>query len=267
MRKYYSFFKIRFFTGLQYRAAAWGGIATQFAWGIMTLLMFWAFYQSGANAFPMEFSQLASYIWLQQAMLAMYMTWYFDNDIFESIIDGNVSYELCRPLDIYSMWFTKNVATRLSRVLLRFLPIVIFSAFLPHPFNLSAPIDIVTAVIFIFSAVVGMLVLVAFTMLIYLAAFFTISARGMRLLIVAMLEFFTGALVPIPFFPEELQMVLNILPFASVQSTPFLIYVGEIASSEVVTPLVLQLSWLIALVLIGKLVSANALKKVVVQGG
>ena len=32
MKKYLSFFRIRFIAGLQYRAAAWAGIATQFAW-------------------------------------------------------------------------------------------------------------------------------------------------------------------------------------------------------------------------------------------
>ena len=51
MKKYLSFFRIRFIAGLQYRAAAWAGIATQFAWGGMTILMFWAFYQSGETSY------------------------------------------------------------------------------------------------------------------------------------------------------------------------------------------------------------------------
>ena len=101
MRKYLSFFKIRLKNGLQYRAAAFAGIATQFAWGGMTLLMFWAFYQNGQNSFPMTFPKLSSYIWLQQAFLALFMAWYFDNDIFNAITSGNIAYELCRPVDIY----------------------------------------------------------------------------------------------------------------------------------------------------------------------
>ena len=69
MKKYWSFFRMRFLGSLQYRAAAWAGIATQFAWGFMQLLMYRAFYEAGPAAFPMEFSQLATYIWLQQAFL------------------------------------------------------------------------------------------------------------------------------------------------------------------------------------------------------
>ena len=33
MKKYISFFKIRFSMGLQYRTAALAGVVTQFAWG------------------------------------------------------------------------------------------------------------------------------------------------------------------------------------------------------------------------------------------
>lgn len=62
MKKYLSFFKIRLANGLQYRAAAFAGMATQFFWGGMLLLMFWAFYQNGSNEFPMSFPQLANYV-------------------------------------------------------------------------------------------------------------------------------------------------------------------------------------------------------------
>lgn len=63
MRKYWSFFRIRFIAGLQYRAAALAGICTQFFWGTMTLLLYRAFYQNGGSAFPMTFPELSCYIW------------------------------------------------------------------------------------------------------------------------------------------------------------------------------------------------------------
>ena len=69
MSAYLAVFRIRFSAGLQYRAAALGGIATQFVWGFMLLLQFAAFYRSDPTAFPMEMSQVASYIWMQQAFL------------------------------------------------------------------------------------------------------------------------------------------------------------------------------------------------------
>ena len=64
MKSYITLFKIRFIYGLQYRAAAWAGLTTQFAWGGMSIFLFRAFHATNPAAFPMDFSQFASSIWL-----------------------------------------------------------------------------------------------------------------------------------------------------------------------------------------------------------
>ena len=267
MKKYLSFFRIRFTAGLQYRAAAWAGIATQFAWGGMTILMFGAFYQNGENSFPMTFPELSSYIWMQQAFLAMFMAWFFDNEIFESITSGNIAYELCRPCDIYAMWFTKNMAIRLSRMMLRCLPILLVAAFLPAPFNITLPPDWLSGVLFLISVTLGFLVLISFSMLIYISAFYTISPMGIRILATSVTEFFAGAIIPIPFFPEALQPFMYALPFASMQNTPFLIYTGHISGIEALQSIALQIVWFAVLLSVGRILMKRALRKVVVQGG
>ena len=267
MKQYLSFFRIRFLAGLQYRAAAWAGIATQFAWGGMNLLMYWAFYRSDPASFPMTMSQLSCYIWLQQAFLAMFMTWFYDNDIFDSIHSGAIAYELCRPCDLYTMWFIKNMAIRLSRVLLRCVPILLFAVLLPNPFGLRLPPNALSAVLCPISMVLGFLVLVAFSMLIYISAFFTINSTGIRILTTSVMEFFAGAVIPIPFFPSWLQPVINALPFASMQNTPFLIYTGHLSPVQALQSMGLQLIWLVALLALGRLLMKKATTKVVIQGG
>ena len=267
MKQYLSFFRIRFLAGLQYRAAAWAGIATQFAWGGMNILMFYAFYKSGKNEFPMEFSKLTSYLWLQQSLLAMFMTWFYDEDIFQSITSGSISYELCRPCDLYTMWFVKNMAIRLSRVVLRCAPILVVAAILPAPFGIRLPADLTCAILFPISMVLGFGVLIAFSMLVYISAFYTISSTGVRILVSSVLEFLAGALIPIPFFPQWLQPIMYALPFASIQSTPFLIYVGHMAPADALKSIGLQFLWLVGFILLGKLLMNAAQKKVVVQGG
>lgn len=267
MRKYVSFFRIRFLAGLQYRAAAWAGVATQFAWGGMTILMFRAFYQNGQNSFPMDFSALSSYIWLQQAFLAMFMTWFFDNDIFNDITSGGIAYELCRPCDVYIMWFVKNMAIRLSRVVLRCGPVLLVAALLPAPFGVRLPQSLWAALLFPVSMILGFLVLIAFSMLIYISAFYTLSPMGIRILATSVMEFLTGALIPIPFFPEWLQPIVNALPFASMQNIPFLIYTGHMGFPEALKGMGVQLLWLAGLLLIGRLLMRKSLKKAVIQGG
>lgn len=267
MRKYISFFRIRFTNGLQYRAAAYAGVVTQFAWGFMTLLMFWAFYKSDKNSFPMSFEQLSSYIWLQQAFLALFMAWFFENEIFSTITSGNIAYELCRPINIYDMWFVRNVASRSSKAVLRSMPILIVGAFLPSPFRLSFPVNWAASLLFIVSVTIGFLVVVAFSMLIYISAFYTVSPMGIRILSVSLVELFAGAVIPLPFLPGGIRKIFELLPFASMQNTPFLIYTGNLESQDAILSILLQIFWLTALIITGKHLMKNALKKVVIQGG
>lgn len=267
MKKYMSFFRMRFICGLQYRSAAYAGIATQFAWGFMQILMFRAFYMGNPDAFPMEFSQLSSYIWLQQAFLALFMTWFLEMDIFSSISSGNVAYELVRPMNLYQMWFTKNLAGRLSKAVLRCIPILTVAAFLPRPYGLSLPQGMMELVFFMLSMLLGLMVVVAFCMLIYITTFYTLSPTGVRVVALTMVEFCSGAVVPLPFLPDRIRFIFELLPFASMQNIPLRIYAGHIAGWNMISGILLQIFWLMVLITAGKMMMNKALKKVIIQGG
>lgn len=267
MRAYIALFRIRFIHSLQYRVVAYAGCATQFFWGVMQLLLYWAFYKTGRNTFPMDFGQLSSYIWLQEAFLAMFMLWAVDNDILSMIIDGNVAYEVIRPIDLYGMWYVRNMATRISKVALRCLPIFIVGAILPAPYGLTLPVSPMAFGWFVISLLLGFGIAIAFCMLIYISTFWTLSSTGIRTILGALTELMTGAVIPIPFMPEVIQRILYLLPFASMQSAPFLIYTGYMSGRSCYVTIMVQLFWLVTLMGIGYLLMHRALRRVVVQGG
>ena len=267
MRPYRSFFRIRFANGLQYRAAALAGIVTQFFWGGMEILLFYAFYRTNPSAFPMGFSQFSSYIWLQQAFLTLFMFWILDKDAFDAITTGGVAYELVRPLDLYSQWFVKNVALRASKAALRCLPVLTVAALLPAPFGLTAPASPVALALFALTMVLALGTVVAFCMLIYIATFYTLSSLGVRTLALTLTDLLTGSIVPIPFMPDGFRRFVEWTPFAAMQNLPFRIYSGHIAGWELIRGVGLQIFWLVLLIGIGRLWMAHALRRVVVQGG
>ncbi|ROR23919.1 ABC-2 type transport system permease protein [Mobilisporobacter senegalensis] len=267
MNKYLSFFRLRFIYGFQYRAAALAGIMTQFTWGALEILMFKAFYNADAKAFPMTFSALVSYVWMQQAFLALFMTWILENEIFDIITNGNIAYELCRPVDVYNMWFTRSMANRLSKALLRSMPILLFAVFLPAPYGLRLPDNGKTFSWFLLTMVLGFLTVIAYCMLLYIINFYTISPMGIRMVSVAVVEFFSGAVIPLPFFPKGIREIFEILPFASMQNVPLRIYSGDISGTGLYRAAGLQIFWVILLIVAGKILMTKALKKVVVQGG
>ena len=151
MKSYLSYFKLKFKTGLQYRAAALAGIATQLFFGIVYISVYIAFYESDSASLPMPIGELVSYLWLNQAFFALVYMWYKDKDILSLIKKGNIAYELCRPQDLYLMWSSKILGERLSNLSLRCIPVIIIACLLPGLFHLSLKTSLLRFVISIAS--------------------------------------------------------------------------------------------------------------------
>lgn len=155
----------------------------------------------------------------------------------------------------------------LAKAVLRCMPILVIAAFLPPPFRLGLPASLPDFLLFLLSMLLGFSVVVAFAMLIYALCFFTISPMGVRIVAMSLMELLSGSVLPLPFLPDKLRAVLELLPFASMQNVPLRIYAGQIAGRERAFTMALQAVWLVLLAAAGKALMNLALRRVVVQGG
>lgn len=265
MKQYFSLFRIRFINGLQYRTAALAGLSTQFAWGFMEILAFKAFYRASPAVFPMEFSHLVSYIWIQQAFLALFMPWGVGGNVVETIVSGNIAYDLARPMNIYNRWFFETIADRVSRAALRCAPILIVAIVLPEPFRMTLPSDLFQLSMFIISAPIAMFTVSSYCLIDNISTFYTMSRYNVIFVILA--DFLAGGYVPIPFFPEPFRKVAELLPFAAMQNMPLRIYSGDIAGMDAVRGIGLQIFWVAVMMIFGKWLIKRSLKRVITQGG
>lgn len=265
MKQYMSLFKIRFISGLQYRASAFAGIITQFLWGFMEILTFLAFYQTNSAAFPMKFSHLVSYIWIQQAFLAMFVPWGVNSNLVETIVNGDVAYDLARPLNIYNRWFFEMVADRVAKATLRCIPMLIMAFLLPPPFGMTCPLNLFQFLMFIISAPIAMFVTTSYCLIDSISTFYTMSRHNTIFIILA--NFFAGGYVPIPFFPESFKTIVELLPFSSMQNMPLRIYSGNIEGFKAIQGIGLQIFWLAILITLGNFFMKKSLKRVISQGG
>ena len=266
LRGYYSVFKIRVINSLQYRAAAFAGLTTQFFWGFMLLMIFEAFYSSGS---PQEFTfqNLVSYIWLQQAFLGFFMVWLRDNELGQIIINGNISYELVRPYSIYSFWYAKILGSKLSGGLMRFPLVILIALLLPAPYNLSLPASFGAFALFSLCLVLGLVLTTCIVMLMYISMFKTHTLVGSFVLFGITTDFFGGHYIPVPLMPQWLQTLSSLLPFRYASDLPFRIYSGNIAGAEAFSGVIIELVWIVLLFAAGSLLMRNVSKKVVVFGG
>lgn len=267
MKCYFAYFKLRFITNLQYRAAAWAGIATQIFFGFVYIMVYIAFYESGSKTLPMELPQLITYIWLNQALLSLINLFYKDQELFNLVKTGNIAYELARPKNIYFLWYFKIIGQRLAMVLLRCVPFLIFLILLPEPYRISLPASIPHLLLFITTLFTGTLVMTSLIVLYPIITMHTLNEKGIVGIIIALADILSGIVVPIPFFPKVLQVISSILPFQYVSDLPFRIYVGNIGIFEGLKGLGIQIIWIVLLTTIGYLIMQKSFKRVIVQGG
>jgi ABC-2 type transport system permease protein len=271
LRPYAAIVSARFRMMLQYRAAAIGGLWTQVFFGLVFLGVYEAFYRSTTAAQPMAFAQIVSYTWLGQALLAM-LPWNADAEVRAMVRSGAVAYELCRPIDLYGLWYARALAWRTAPTILRAVPLCLFAAFiLPliglGEWRLAAPASLPSAAAFGLTLACTLLLACALTTLINISLLWTISGDGVVLLMTALVTFFSGMLVPLPLFPAWAQPIMQALPFAGLVDLPFRVYIGHIDPAAIASVLRHQLLWTAALVLFGRWLLARGLRRVVVQGG
>lgn len=267
MKPYISLFRVRLLNGLQYRAAALGGLITQIFWGIMLVFMYSAFYSGASETGGFSYKDLVTLIWLQQAFLAIVFLYDWDSELIDMITTGGISYELCRPINLYQVWYVKLLSKRMARASLRFLPVVVVALLLPYPYNLSLPHSSVSFILFALTLFLGVFLVVAISMLIYISIFKTMSPVGSIGIFSVIGEFFSGMTIPIPLMPGWLQKICMLLPFRYTADLPFRVYSGSIGTSEALIEIGYQLMWITILITIGALIMKRVSRMSVIQGG
>lgn len=282
LKPYFSYMKLRMICELQYRSAALAGMSTQFFFGFIYIMLYLAFYNGASSvevseipiisilagpATTININQMVTYLWLFQAFYYMVIIRQMDNELLDMIKNGNIAYEMCKPLNIYFTWFMKIFSKKVIGTLLRFWPIILVAFFLPEPFRLGLPDNPINFILFVISLILALIIACILILFIHIITFYTLKDKGATSLVVTIGEIFTGGVVPIVFMPKALQVIAYLLPFRYVGDLPFRIYNGTLDFSTSLINIGMQVVWIVLLGIISYKLMNKALKRVIVQGG
>jgi len=263
MKAYLAILYARMATLLQYRAAAFAGVATQIFWAMIKTMILTAFYAQTTASQPISLVQAITFIWLGQALLAL-LPWNIDKELEAQVKNGNVSYELVRPIDLYSLWYARAFAIRTVPTIMRCIPVFIIAILF---FGLTAPISWTAFLAFGVSLIFGSFLSTAITTLIIISLFWTISGEGIQRLMPHVALLLSGLTIPLPLFPEWLQPFLSFQPLRGIIDIPSRLYTGVIPVQEAFYYLGFQLIWILVLVGMGRWLMGRALRQIEIQGG
>lgn len=263
MRAYISVFKMRLKMETQYRGAMLGGIICQMFFGIVLVALYRALFDSKAQTIPIE--QVTTYVWLQQAFFRMMVA--TDMDLWDKVKTGNISYDLCRPVDMYWFYYIRISAQKLMGSLMRGIPMMIVAFLLPKGWGMVPPASFAGLLSCILALVIGLLSMCALENITMGFTMRTLDAKGMQGLLNLLMVTFSGNLLPLTLFPDSWQKVITMLPYAQLLDAPIRLYTGEYPVSGAPLIFLRQAVWAVILILLGVWFWSANRKKMIVQGG
>lgn len=183
--------------------------------------------------------------------------------ISDRVRDGSIALDLARPLPFLGQLIAHQLGNTAS--LLPFTLLAVPLALLIG--GLVLPASPAAAALYLLSLLLGYVLATLTSMLLGLSSFWTTQNWGAIIIYRFVSDFFTGALVPLWFFPLWLRQVANALPFQAQTFIPLSIYLGQIPIDAAPAALGVQLIWIGVLGGLVWVVWRRALRRVVVQGG
>lgn len=263
MKAYLLMLKTQALMVLQYRAQAFAGIFTQFAFGWMRVFMIVAFYQGANGVMPLDLSQAVTYIWITQMLLTM-IAYGPDPMVVAMVQDGSIAYEMVRPVRLSIAWWMRSLAFRGMMPLMRGLPILVISLMLPEPYRIHLlPFSLMTVLVILLAWLLAGVINNLFNIL----TVYLMSADGLIRLLPILIFFFGGLILPMPLFPDSLQSFLQLTPFVGIMDTPARVMMGDLIGQPLVMALGVQLFWILTLLWLNDWLLEARLRRAVVQGG
>lgn len=250
-----------------YRSATLAGGITNTAFGFIraaVLIALWHARQPQARIGGYDVTDAVTFCFVSQALIALVAVFGPPMELSERIRTGDVAVDLYRPADLQCWWLADDLGRAAFFVLARAVPVFAVGAL---AFTVRLPTSpgawAATVVSVLFAVVVGF----ALRYLVALCAFWLLDDRGVFLISIVLSGFFSGLALPLVLFPGWLGTLARALPWAATMQVPADVFLGRYPGGRLAEAFGFQLGWAVLLLAAGRLLTAVARRRVVVQGG
>lgn len=248
---------------LAYLADAWGAfVSTVFQ--IFVFYYIWmAVYKFDSSINGISKDQIVTYLILSRIIYTQ-ITYGFIPKLGRIIHTGAISMELLRPMDFVYMMFFERVGDFLAFASMTAVPTLIICAL---TLGIDLPQKFLILVCFILSLFMALAISFFFDFCVGLLTFYTNYSWGLQTFQEAFISLFSGALIPIAFFPGWLKTITNFLPFQQMSYSPVSIYLGIVKGPQVYEVLISQFLWFVVMLIFARVFYSFAIRRVTIQGG
>jgi ABC-2 type transport system permease protein len=263
VRVYREFARVGFVNTLAYRLRYYTGIATYFIYVSVYYFIWKAIYAQSPDIEGFDFHQMLTYVALGWILRSFYYN-NIDQDLAQQVMEGKLAMDLIKPVNVQMMYVAQAQGESLFRIAMLTAPTAVI-LMLVYP--VRRPASTVHFLAFLASAVLSFFLVAGINFAVGTFAIRLKSILGLLRAKYFLLELFSGLLLPISFFPEAFQKVLQFLPFQYISYVPLLLYLGKISGAGILRALGLQLFWVAAMLAVGDALWRWSSRKITIQGG
>lgn len=188
-------------------------------------------------------------------------------NIGEEIRDGSIAMRMIKPVSYNSTFLFQELGNKILTVGLLLVPLTLGVEIVRYNLNGEIMFNVGTFLLYLFSCVFSYLINFFFNICFGFIAFIIKYLWGANLMKNCIVSFLSGTYIPLAFLPEPIEKILLLLPFASLNYTPVMIYIGMYSGANLLYYIGLQIFWVVFFWGLSKILWKLATKYLSVQGG
>ncbi len=194
------------------------------------------------------------------SFMEMYTVW----EIGRSIQSGRITLELIKPMGYRHYLFWSYSGSLISNFFSVFLP-----TFIVIEIATKGAVALGTNLLwFVLAVIMGVIINYNIDLFVGTICLYTESIWGINIMKQVVVLLFSGATIPLAFFPDKIRSIAYCMPFQSIYNTPLtILLMKDPAPADVLLMLGVQFLWVIALTVITSLFWHISIRQVTVNGG
>lgn len=188
-------------------------------------------------------------------------------DVGEEIRDGSIAMRIIKPVSYNATFLFQELGSKIMTTCILILPMIVGVEVVRVIFTGCVQFDIISFLLFLLSCVFAYLINFFFNICFGFIAFIIKYLWGANMMKNCIVGFLSGSIIPLAFLPDTLERIFLILPFASLNYTPVMIYMGMYTGTSLFYYIGLQLFWVAFFWGLSKVLWSVSIKHLSVQGG
>lgn len=236
--------------------------------GIFVQICLWTALYKGAQSLHIEIPQASLVeMWVYvvySSLIGMMVSNGNIHSLSDKIQSGHIVTTLIRPIGLFRSLLFETLGSKVFMILFEITPVLIVSHLM---FGLPLP-TLNMIPIFAVMMVIAFTVFFLMTFIVGMSSFWYLRTFHLEFVLNHVMNFFSGIMIPIWFFPHELRAVIEWLPFDLVYFAPLSVWLGKTEEGMGIGAMLAKGCVWIALLSIAAVVVWNLGKrKLVIQGG